>query len=613
MDDGRSFYTCPKEQSVIQRQLKVMFATFPYGGVGASSLEVPDMRHWETRNVLWMSKDKRIQPFDDWLPNRDYIKLVDTPIPMCRNDAVLTARQQGADVLVMLDCDMRPDCEFGVDPLAKPFLPTAFDFLYNHWETGPVVLAAPYCGASPHNNVFVFHWDSKRNPREDILDIRLEQYTREQAIRLGGIQPVAAIGTGLMMFDMRIFDLVKPPWFYYTYNGMETKKLATEDCTFTRDVSMLGHLGLGYEPLLCLWDSWAGHWKPELVRKPAPLTIDMISHKYQKAMREYVKGNEKVYDVRKSFVIENNVKLPEEWAEGKSGKATWLMGKSDGVLQVAGDFIDPLAKERMIDECGEAYVETRIGTKLSTKQSRFEESWNLLLMEPDEAEALMALVNEGKQKQPRVIELGSWVGLSAVMLAEQCKAEVTCVDSFKSSPGDPLHAVAQNFGVDIIRNTFKKNAGKRYKKTIKLVEADTQAAVKQFQDGAYDFVWVDADHRHKQAKADMEAYLPKLKPGGVMAGHDFKDERWGVEKAVREVFGHDFEVRDGVWFHRVPGPGKPQRKPATKNRRRKALPAVSKVAPVHKKVVRKRHNTLSRMPAGRSRVPQARSRRKAKN
>lgn len=347
---------------MIQRQLKVMIATFPYGGVGASSLEVPDIRHWQTRTVLWMSKDKRIQPFDDWLPGRDSITISDTPISMCRNEAVRRAREQKADVLIWVDSDMRPDCELGVDPLARAFVPEAFDFLYKHWERGPTVLAAPYCGASPVNNVFVFEWDSDQNDREDrMVNLKLSQYSRTHAYKMAGIQPCAAIGTGLMMMDMRIFDLLPPPWFYYTYNPEQTKKLATEDCTFTRDVAMLGHLTLGYEPLLCTWNSWAGHWKPELVRKPQPMTLEMANEKYKRCIRDAVTIDERIVDKRDSYVIETEARLPDRDGGRVTGKAQWRMaGRRDGAVQIEGDFIDEEAKRRYIEEHGLAHMEARV-------------------------------------------------------------------------------------------------------------------------------------------------------------------------------------------------------------------------------------------------------------
>lgn len=592
-----------------QRQLKVMIATFPYGGVGASSLETPDIRHWETRNVLWMSKDKRVQPFDDWLPGRDYIKIADTPISMTRNQSVVQARAAGADVLVMIDSDMRADCEFGIDPAATPFLPTAFNFLYNHWEKGPVVLAAPYCGASPTNNVFAFHWDSDRNPREDILNLKLQQYSRHEAYQLAGIQPIAAVGTGLMMFDMRIFDLLPPPWFYYTFDAEHTRKLATEDCTFTRDIAMLGYLQLGYEPLLCCWSSWAGHWKPELIRKPQPMTSEMINDKFKQGVISRLKADERIQDERATFVIERNIKLPTEAAEGQLGTAEWkFLGYSDGAMQIAGDFIDPKAKERLVEEHGVDYAMRRAGYEPVTPEppdSAKPDNWNALLMEAPQIPVLLKLIKASKprgRKRPRVLELGSWVGRSAVLMSDQADADVTCVDHFQGV--DEREAMAQIAksvgGSDVVKREFLKNVGKRLGKSIKLIEKKSGDAVGDVADKAFDLVWVDADHSFDGCTADIENYTPKVRQGGILAGHDF--EHATVGQAVRTIFGNKAKVEHGIWSVRVTKQ-LAARVAAAANRRRKALPAVPKVAPVHKKVVRKRHNTLSRMPTGRSRVP----------
>lgn len=42
---------------------------------------------------------------------------------------------------------------------------------------------------------------------------------------------------------------------------------------------------------------------------------------------------------------------------------------------------------------------------------------------------------------------------------------------------------------------------------------------------------------------DINSYLPKMKKGGIISGHDYK---WlGVGKAVRETFGEDIHITPG--------------------------------------------------------------------
>jgi len=54
------------------------------------------------------------------------------------------------------------------------------------------------------------------------------------------------------------------------------------------------------------------------------------------------------------------------------------------------------------------------------------------------------------------------------------------------------------------------------------VKRDTSPGVaSDFLDGILDFVYLDAAHDYESVMADIEAWLPKVRKGGVIAGHDF--------------------------------------------------------------------------------------------
>jgi hypothetical protein len=46
---------------------------------------------------------------------------------------------------------------------------------------------------------------------------------------------------------------------------------------------------------------------------------------------------------------------------------------------------------------------------------------------------------------------------------------------------------------------------------------------RRFADEALDFVYLDANHSCEAVTADLEAWFPKVRPGGLIAGHDFID------------------------------------------------------------------------------------------
>lgn len=62
---------------------------------------------------------------------------------------------------------------------------------------------------------------------------------------------------------------------------------------------------------------------------------------------------------------------------------------------------------------------------------------------------------------------------------------------------------------------------------------------KKIPDHSLDFVYIDADHSKESVTKDLHAYLPKMKSGGIMSGHDYLDGIlpygvFGVKSAVDE-------------------------------------------------------------------------------
>jgi hypothetical protein len=246
----------------------VMFFRFP--GLQPGGAEHPDTTDWLVQTVIKCKSDERIGSV---LNSR----LADTPITMTRNRSIEIARQAKADFLCMIDADMAPDMYLGTDPKAYPFWDIAFNFLTKNQAQQPAVIAAPYCGPPPHENVYIFKWANLQsdNPNPDHA---LTQFTREEAALRYDIEEVAALPTGLILIDMRALDRIDKPYFYYEWeDGSESQKASTEDVTFTRDLSMSG------VPIFCAWGAWAGHYKVKKVGRPQLITAAGVSEKYRKA------------------------------------------------------------------------------------------------------------------------------------------------------------------------------------------------------------------------------------------------------------------------------------------------------------------------------------------
>ncbi len=60
------------------------------------------------------------------------------------------------------------------------------------------------------------------------------------------------------------------------------------------------------------------------------------------------------------------------------------------------------------------------------------------------------------------------------------------------------------------------------------------------------FVWIDAVHDKPSVLADIKAWLPLIRPGGMIGGHDLTPSFPGVEEGVCEYFGSGGYARVGA-------------------------------------------------------------------
>lgn len=180
------------------------------------------------------------------------------PTDKMRNAVMKEAREHGHDFLLMIDDDQCPDiglteCRERADIV--PFLPSAIDFALAH--DGPCLVGAPYCGAPPLQQVMVMKNREYIPGLQDGMGLKIDKYTRDEAAWLTGIQRVAGLPTGCLLVDLRVNDVLPPPWFSYEFDDppFNTSLASTEDIVFTRNLDWLG------VPSYCHWSSWAGHAK----------------------------------------------------------------------------------------------------------------------------------------------------------------------------------------------------------------------------------------------------------------------------------------------------------------------------------------------------------------
>ena len=85
----------------------------------------------------------------------------------------------------------------------------------------------------------------------------------------------------------------------------------------------------------------------------------------------------------------------------------------------------------------------------------------------------------------------------------------------------------------------------------KIVKGYSAEAATDVPDGSLDFVYIDGAHDYDNVKADIEAWTPKVRVGGIVSGDDFYDfpsGKGGIMKAATEFTSHhQYNLRLTEW------------------------------------------------------------------
>ncbi len=153
-------------------------------------------------------------------------------------------------------------------------------------------------------------------------------------------------------------------------------------------------------------------------------------------------------------------------------------------------------------------------------------------MAPDELQWLF----ETARGMKSICEIGSFKGRSAHALASACDGPIICVDHFYPEHCPWLHAS------DAVYKEFLENT--RQFSNIQVVRKWSVEAAKDFPNGAFDMVFIDAHHTYESIAADIRAWRSKARR--MLCGHDYTVSWPGVIQAVDELLG-PVEVHGTIW------------------------------------------------------------------
>jgi predicted O-methyltransferase YrrM len=144
-------------------------------------------------------------------------------------------------------------------------------------------------------------------------------------------------------------------------------------------------------------------------------------------------------------------------------------------------------------------------------------------------------------------EIGTYSGSFAITMSvnnPDCK--LYCIDAWATYEGlnDYTDADYLNDIYQLVTQRLSKY------KDIEIIRELSMDAVKRFEDESLDFVYIDANHEFPYVAEDIFYWAKKVKPGGIVAGHDYlqipREDGLIQVKEVVHAYTEAFNIK--TWF-----------------------------------------------------------------
>lgn len=147
----------------------------------------------------------------------------------------------------------------------------------------------------------------------------------------------------------------------------------------------------------------------------------------------------------------------------------------------------------------------------------------------------------------RGAEIGVERGIYSEIL---CKANPTltlyCIDPWKAYHGYREHTTQKT-----IDEIYHEAINRLKPYTCKIIREFSEIAFKEFGDESLDFVCIDGNHDFVHITQDLVNWAPKIRTGGIVAGHDFVryKGKYGLFNQVKDaVLIYTAENHINPWF-----------------------------------------------------------------
>ena len=122
-------------------------------------------------------------------------------------------------------------------------------------------------------------------------------------------------------------------------------------------------------------------------------------------------------------------------------------------------------------------------------------------------------------------EIGVFQGHFSQHNLKYWKGTYVAIDAWDFRPGDPEDKNFRDRATNERNFDLFRSKTARYRSRVRVVRNLSVQAAAMFEDAHFDWVYIDALHTKDALLADLHAWWPKVRPGGLVAGDDYGDAR----------------------------------------------------------------------------------------
>lgn len=147
-------------------------------------------------------------------------------------------------------------------------------------------------------------------------------------------------------------------------------------------------------------------------------------------------------------------------------------------------------------------------------------------------------------------EIGVWKGAFSAQFCSP-SLHMLCVDPWESYPAwlDTKNSMPKPEAEAFMEQSYREAVARLSPLNCTIVRKFSAEAAKDVEDGSLDFVYVDSNHVYDAVIEDLTVWSPKVRPGGWIGGHDFRDfSNKPTIHVIRAVTDYTMDHEIAPWF-----------------------------------------------------------------